>query len=91
MIFVLCEFGERVNAVFDEISIAVDQLRWYLFPLGTQKMLPTVLVVASEPVKLSMFGSIDCNRRTFKEVKWIALLIKMFFNYSALISVQGLA
>lgn len=69
MIFVLCEFGERVNAVFDEISIAVDQLRWYLFPLGTQKMLPTVLVVASEPVKLSMFGSIDCNRRTFKEVK----------------------
>lgn len=69
-IFILCEFGERVNAVFEDISIAVDQdLRWYLFPLDTQKILPTVFVVSQEPVKLNMFGSIDCNRRTFKEVK----------------------
>lgn len=69
MIFVLCEFGEKVGAVFEEISIAVDQLNWYLFPIGTRKLLPTVLIVAQEPVGLDIFGSISCNRRTFKEVK----------------------
>lgn len=69
MILVLCEFGERVRTVFDEIGIVIDEIKWYLFPVNTQKMLPTVLVVAQEPVELNIFGSIECNRRTFKEVK----------------------
>lgn len=87
-IFVLCEFGERVMAVFEEVSIAIDQLRFYLFPIDTQKMLPTVLVVAQDGVKLSMFGSIDCNRRTFKEVKrlesFIALESKIVHFFSTI-------
>lgn len=84
MIFVLCEFGQRVNAVFEEMCIVFDQMRWYLFPIGIQKLLPTVLVVAQEPIGLNMFGSIACNRRTFKEVSIFGnlnIILNAFFAY----------
>lgn len=67
-VFGVCELGERLCMAFNEINIAIEQLKWYLFPHQIRKMLPTILVVSQEPVGLSIFGSMLCNRKTFKEV-----------------------
>lgn len=67
-VFGICEFGERVSLAFIKINIQLDRIKWYLLPGEAQKMLPTILIVAQQPVELDMFGSISCNRITFKEV-----------------------
>lgn len=67
VIFAYCELGERVGIAFDEINIAIEQLKWYLLPQKTRKMLLNIFVVAQEPVKFNILGSTACNRKTFKE------------------------
>lgn len=67
-IFGYCEFGERVGMAFDQINIAIEQLKWYLLPHKTRKMLLNILIVAQEPIEFNIFGSVSCNRKTFKEV-----------------------
>lgn len=64
----VCELGEKVSVKFHDINIAFD-LKWYLLPHKTQKMLPTIIIVTQQPVELCIFGSISSNRITFKEVK----------------------
>lgn len=67
-IFGFCEFGGKISAAFEKIDIVLDQLKWYWMPSDTRRMLLTILIVAQKPVELGIFGSISCNRRTFKEV-----------------------
>lgn len=73
-IFAYCEFGERVGMAFDGINIAIEQLKWYLLPQKTRKMLLNILIVAQEPIDFTILGSIACNRKTFKEASSIRLL-----------------
>lgn len=70
-VFGMCEFGERVSFAFHGTVIVLDRFKWYLLPNKAQKMLPTIMVAAQEPVQLQIFGSVSCNRITFKEVKQI--------------------
>lgn len=74
VLFIICEFGERVRLAFGEVNATVDELKWYLLPRKTRKMLLTVLIVVQEPVGLTIFGSIICNRIIFKEVNLIKLI-----------------
>lgn len=37
--------------------------------MNVQKILPTILIHAQQPINIHCFGSIPCNRETFKKVK----------------------
>lgn len=68
--FGVCELGEKVGAKFEEITTEINQLKWYLLPSKTRKMLTLVLIAAQEStVGLAIFGSLSSNRITFKEVR----------------------
>lgn len=69
-VFGVCELGEKISISFQEINIVLDELKWYLLPHKIRKFLPTILIVAQEPIGLNIFGTILCSRKTFQEVSW---------------------
>lgn len=66
LVFISCELIGRINYGFE--AIGNIQHEWYLFPSNVQKMLPLILLYAQQPVNINCFGSIPCNRETFKKV-----------------------
>lgn len=68
MLFGICELGQRFSGKCEEICDVLHQLRWYWIPFDTQQMLLTILLAAQKPIEIEIFGSISCNRNTFKEV-----------------------
>lgn len=66
--FLLYEFGERTCNEFNEFSNGIGQLNWHLFPIEIQRMLPTVLSVAQQPVLIRGFGNFAYLRESFKRV-----------------------
>lgn len=71
--FTICEIGERVSGAFVEICDVFDELNWYMLPIEIQRILPTILINAQQPVTLICFGSITCARDTFKRASIIPL------------------
>lgn len=67
-VFIACELSQRLDHAFEKINFTIDQFDWYLFPALIQRMIPTVSVVAQQPVSMECFGSIKCTRETFKKV-----------------------
>lgn len=67
-IFMTCELGQRINLAFDECNEIINQFKWYLFPVKIQRMLPIILHYNQQPVDIKVFGSIACDRETFKYV-----------------------
>lgn len=65
-IFIICDFGEKFETAFRKIQI--NRLDWYLLSCDTQKLLSTILIITQKPLALNIFGSISCNRITFKTV-----------------------
>lgn len=63
---------------------------WYMFPLCVQKIWPTIMAGAQEPVQLTGIGSIACTRQAFHNVRCtIKSIILRYLNvYFELI--QGL-
>ena len=68
LVFITCEIFGKISNDFDTISDIMDQFKWYLFPVEVQRILPTILMHAQQPVNINCFGSIPCNRETFKQV-----------------------
>lgn len=68
-LFITCEVFGRISSKFDDINDIMNQYEWYFFPLNVQKILPIILIYAQQPVNIYCFGSIACNRETFKKVK----------------------
>lgn len=69
LVFISCEFAERLGMRFDEINDEINNFNWYLFPHGIlQKALPTIMINAQKKVYFECFGSITCNRENFKKV-----------------------
>lgn len=66
--FIPCELSERISIAFFDVCDAVDELDFYLFPIGMQKMLPIVLLNSQAPIALRCFGSVFCGRDVFKKV-----------------------
>lgn len=64
----MCEMGERMCNAFDEVIEVIDQLNYYLFPRPIQRMLPTVMLYARQPVSIQGYGNILCVREVFKNV-----------------------
>lgn len=63
-----CELGERLSNAMEEIKDSIGQFNWYLFPIEIRKVLPTILIGVQQPVEIRFFGSISCNRESFKKV-----------------------
>lgn len=87
-IFFFCEFGERVSNGFSELNDRFNQLDWYLFSIGIQRLLPTIMVVTQQRVVLRTFGNITCTRDMFKEVSPINVFIT-WIKLSVFPFVQG--
>lgn len=66
-----CELGERFRNLFEEIAVTIDQFNWYLFPFEMQRTLPIIILNVQQPVAIACFGSILCDRNSFKFVSSI--------------------
>lgn len=67
-LFLFCHFGNQLTDTFGTIYDTFYQCDWYLMPLKIQKIMPTILNAAQEPVFLRGFGNITCTREMFKKV-----------------------
>lgn len=68
VLFIACELCQHVNGAFNECSDIVDQFGWYRFPAEVKQILPIILSFTQQPVVIKCFGSITCDRETFKYV-----------------------
>lgn len=68
LVFISCELASRLSNEFDKINGTILQFNWYTFPLELQQQLPTVIISAHKELGFVCFGSIMCNRETFKKV-----------------------
>lgn len=66
--FTACELGERMNYAFGRMNFTLDQLDWYLFPIGIKRIFPMIVGITQQSIELSCFGSITCTRIVFKQV-----------------------
>lgn len=46
-----CEIGQRFTANFDEISAALDALKWYKFPMEIQRIWSIIIHVAQQVIR----------------------------------------
>lgn len=68
LVFIDCELASRISNEFDNIDYLIGQFDWYLFPYEVRKMLPLFMMNAQQEVGFICFGSLMCNRETFKKV-----------------------
>lgn len=73
LVFIVCELCQRGSRLFIEINSFVEQLNWYLFPKNIQQMMLTISIMTVQPVDIECYGSIVCNRDTFKRVSSVRL------------------
>lgn len=53
---------------FSEVGEMIYACDWYTFPNELQRILPTVLMLAHQPVPLEGFVNLKCTREAFKTV-----------------------
>lgn len=68
-VFLACEIGQRFTDLFEDITDLLGRLNWYLFPMNVQRLLPTILVNAQEPVVIGCFGIINGSRVQCQKVQ----------------------
>lgn len=68
IVFIYCDFGERVTSEFNQITEAVYQFDWYTFPMKIQQMMPNIIIATQEPVVVRGFANTMCTRESFKMV-----------------------
>lgn len=69
MVFFSCEIAERLSIAYEEINNKIDQFDWHLFPVEIQRILPIIMIQTQQSAEVLCFGSIACNRETFKKVR----------------------
>lgn len=60
---VVCEIGQQIFDLFEDIIDKFDQIDWYPYPIEIKRTLPTVFGIAQKPVYLKFFGSITASKR----------------------------
>lgn len=69
LVFVVCELGQRFSNAFNQFDVTLNETGfWYLYPPKVQRMFPMIIVNAQQPIAFKCFGSILCERDTFKRV-----------------------
>lgn len=66
--FFSCELCQRISDAFDEIGNLMSNLDWYLFPIELKQIQLMAMIHAKQPVQIACFGSISCDRNTFRKV-----------------------
>lgn len=67
-VFIISEFGEQLKNTFIQIDSSFEQLKWYLFPIDAQRILPLITANTQQEATVACFGSFSCTRDTFKKV-----------------------
>lgn len=67
-IYLLCNNGEVVTSRFHEISVAIFQSSWHLFPMELQRIMPIVLNYSQKEIHMAELGGFACTREVFKRV-----------------------
>lgn len=65
------ELAGKMSIEFDKINNMIKEFSWYLMPIKMQKMLPMLMINTQQTVGFICFGSLLCNRVTFKKVSQI--------------------
>lgn len=68
LVFIYCEFGERVTARFHEVNDSFYEMDWHLFPIETQRMMPIILSLTQQTVQIQAYGNVPAVRATFNAV-----------------------
>lgn len=68
-VFIVCEIGEQLKNIFVQIDELFEQLKWYLFPIDVQQVLPLIIANTLQEAIVECFGSFSCARETFKKVR----------------------
>lgn len=84
VMFIYCDFGERISCGFESVHNAIEECDWHLFPNEMQRML-LIIMAADEPVVLEGFANVVMTRETFKKVAffviWPKRVEKLFFSH----------
>ena len=85
VMFIYCDFGERISCGFEAVHNGIEECDWYLFPIEMQKML-LIIMAADEPIVLKGFANVVMTRETFKKVVFFVIFPKewlkiIFFSY----------
>lgn len=67
-LYLPCEIGQRLTNAFNEITDQFERLHWNLFPIGIQRLLPTIIINTHVPIVINCFGVFDGSREQFKKV-----------------------
>lgn len=68
IVFVVCEFGQRLTDQFEMFDEKLSLCKWYLFPFELQQMFLIVMSNTQQLTCLHGYGNIPCTRDSFKEV-----------------------
>lgn len=68
IIFLHCEFGERITDQYNDIDDQLIQSKWYTFPIDVRTILPIIIKGTQSPVMFTGFGNIMCTRESFAYV-----------------------
>lgn len=67
-IFIFCEPSQWYINQFEGFEEEVTRCDWYSLPIDLQRIYMIFLTDAQNPIFLSSFGDIECNRDTSKRV-----------------------
>lgn len=87
LIFIYCEFGERVNAGFANLCDVIGQFNWCLLPINIQKLLPVAIGGVQRPINIQGYGNFPCNRKAFKNVPNFSIKT-LFIFYPSYIAIS---
>lgn len=81
VVLLICEICQRGCDLFNNIDeILVQQLNWYSLPNEVQRALPLIINVTQQITEIKCFGSISCNRDTFKKVSALVNSTKIILS-----------
>lgn len=81
-VFILCEPGAIMTKQFEEFEDELSKCYWYLLPIKMQPMYMVLLSYTQNPVNISTFVGITCDRETSKKVPIEWTLKKILFKYT---------
>lgn len=67
-IFIYCECGEQVTAVFGVFDHEFNQCNWYLLSNEAQQIFLKAMINVQHPTTIRGYGRVLCSRIGFKQV-----------------------
>lgn len=78
--FIFCYFGEKITTAFANIHDSMYQCDWSSFPIKIRKYMPTMLIIANQPVCMKGFANFNCTLTTYQKVTYIFTHLRVYYN-----------